>query len=321
VFDGGKRQLLIQRGVQVDGPDDHLRCDEVAVLLTKQVDFGKRVDQSAIEVEQVECRGGVVMDHRSRDDEGITSHERMQLASLTVNQQTGAISGTGPGVIRSTHLANQLSGFTVPGAAPSPIPDSGAKLHFLRVDFQEGLKGNVIYREITFLTRVRTIYGPVDSWEQELDGYRPETLPPDTLILTSDKLRVNEDPLAANERAREFAAATGSPLGPVQMTAEGNVGIEGQSPKQGQFYATAERVSYTQTKEQLILEGSNRVPATLTHLEPGTGQRISNSAGKIIYNRLSGQAEWDTVRSFEFTPGSGFGASPKSALGPAAVRQ
>lgn len=321
VFDGGKRQLLIQRGVRVDGPDDHLRCDEVAVLLNRPVDFGKRVDENAIAVEQVECRGSVVMDHKSRDDVGITSHERIQLSSLSVNQQTGAISGTGPGVIRSTHLANQLPGLTVPGAAPNPIPDGGSKLHFLRVDFQEGLKGNVIYREITFLTRVRTIYGPVDAWEQELDGYRPETLPPDTLILTSDKLRVNEDPLAANQRARESTTANAMPLGKVQMTAEGNVGIEGQSPQQGQFYATAERVSYTQEKEQLILEGNNRVPATLTHRDPATGQQINNSAGKIIYNRLSGEAQWDTVRSFEFTPGAGAAGSLKNALGPAGVRQ
>ena len=97
--------------------------------------------------------------------------------------------------------------------------------------------------------------------------------------------------------------------------------IEGQSPKQGMFFATAERVSYTQTKEQLILEGNNRVPATLSHTDPLTGQKIDNSAGKIIYNRLTGQAEWDTVRSFEFTPGAGAGGSLKNALGPAAARQ
>ncbi len=87
------------------------------------------------------------------------------------------------------------------------------------------------------------------------------------------------------------------------------------------FGATAERVSYNQSTEQFILEGSNRLPATLRHLDPMSGQQIDNSAGKIIYNRLTGEAQWDTVRSFEFTPGSGGGNPLKNALGPGAARQ
>ncbi|MEX2092560.1 MAG: hypothetical protein WD971_07770, partial [Pirellulales bacterium] len=247
--------------------------------------------------------------------------ERMELDELTVNQQTGAISGTGRGVIRSTHFANQLPGLATPGApAAKPLAVGNAKLHFLLVDFQQGFEGNFIDREITFLTRVRTIYGPVDAWEQELDANRPELLPPETLTLTSEKLRINEEALTANHRMRELAQVSGSPIGPVQMTADGNVKINGQSPAKGEFFATAERVSYTQSKEQFILEGSNRMPATLGHRNPATGQQLDNSAGKIIYNRLTGQAEWDTVRAFEFTPGSGGGAL-KNALGPAPARQ
>jgi hypothetical protein len=98
------------------------------------------------------------------------------------------------------------------------------------------------------------------------------------------------------------------------------VKIDGESPTQGKFSATAERVSYTQMKEQLILEGNNRVPATLRHLVPTTGQQVDNSAGKIIYNRLTGEVQWDTVRSFDFTPGSG-GGVPRSATGPGVLRQ
>jgi len=161
------------------------------------------------------------------------------------------------------------------------------------------------------------VYGPVDSWKQELDANRPETLPPEAITLTSDKLRVNEDPLAANRRTH---APTKLSDTQIQMTAEGNVRIDGQSPKQGQFAATAERASYTQSKEQFILEGSNRMPATLWHRDPATGQQIDNSAGKIIYNQRTGQAQWDTVRVFEFTPGRG-GGSLKNALGPASTRQ
>jgi hypothetical protein len=313
-FDG--RTIAIRRYVLITSPDDRVCCDELAATLSSTVEFGKRVDQKTIDVAEVECRGRVAMDHRSRDEVGVVSHERMEVARLVINQRTGAISGDGPGVIRSTHFADQLNALAVPGAAANPLPAGKAKLHFLRVDFQRGLAGNIKTREIEFDTRVRTVYGPVDAWEQELDVDRPELLPPETITLTSDRLRVNEDSLSAS-RPQHSARLSKTPLGPVQFQANGNVRIDGQSPKQGMFAATAERVSYEQVKELFILEGSNRVPATLWHRDPVSGQQVDNSAGKIMYNRQSGQAVFDVVRSIEFTPGG----SLKSALGPAATRQ
>jgi hypothetical protein len=318
VFDG--RTIVVDRGVAIDGPDDHLRCDRLSARLTSDVNFGKRVDQDAIDVEIVECSGRVAMDHRSRDEKGITSHERMELEQLAINQQTGAINGRGPGVIRSTRYGDAMPGLATPGSAPNPLPSSDAKLHFLRVDFQQGLTGNFINREITFQTRVRTVYGPVDAWEQELDGNRPESLPPDTMTLTSDSLRVNEDPLTANHRSHDAAAATNMSLVKVQMLAEGNVNVEGQSPKQGAFSAMAERLAYSQYKQQLILEGSPRVLAKIRYSDPASGQMIENAAMMIMYDITTGLPALDGARSLEVTPGTGSGAF-KNALGPFAPRQ
>ena len=318
-FDG--RTVRIQRGVTIDGPDDHVRCNELDARLTANVDFGARVDQNAIAVEEVECRGQVAIDHKSCDEAGVTSYDRMEIEQLAVNQQTGAIRGVGRGVIRSTRFASQLPGLAAPGSGASPLPATDAKLHFLRVDFQEGLTGNLREREIAFLTRVRTVYGPVDAWEQELALDRPELLPPDAITLTSDRLQVSEDPLAARTETPGPAESNGLPIGKVQMVAEGNVRIDGQSPKGGMFSATAERVSYTQSKEQLILEGSNRLPATLSLRDPSTGRQLEIPAGKIIYNTLTGQPELDGARSIEFTPGGGDRPAVKSALGPHAPRQ
>ncbi|MGD9635812.1 MAG: hypothetical protein AB7G28_02100 [Pirellulales bacterium] len=318
-FDG--RTIHVEGNVQIDGPDDHLRCEIAEARLTSNVNFRERVDQNAIELLEVECRSRVTMDHKSRDEVGITSHERMELEMLKVNQQTGDISGSGPGIIRSSHYASELPGLGTPGATQAPVASDNAKLHFLRVDFQQGLKGNMINREITFLTRVRAVYGPIDAWEQELDANRPELLPPDTLMITSEELRVNEDPVQANHRTRDLRQAAGTQLGPLQLSAMGNVRIDGQSPKQGVFAATADRASYTQIKEQFILEGSGRVPATLWHRNPVTGQQIDNSAAKITYNRITGEAVWDGFQSIELTPGAGAGGAIKSAIGPGAVRQ
>ena len=205
-------------------------------------------------------------------------------------------------------------------AAANPAPPRNAKLHFLRVDFQQGLAGNLFTREITFFTRVRTVYGPVDAWEQELDADRPELLPPETLTLTSDELRINEDPQIANRRPRELAPIGGQPLGPVQLRARGNVRIDGHSATQGAFAATADRVSYEQGKELFILEGTDRAPATLWHCEQLGGQQFENAARKIQYNRLSGQIKQDGVQRFEFAPGGAGGTRTSKRARPGAAQ-
>ena len=140
---------------------------------------------------------------------GVTSYERHQLARLTVNQQTGQISGDGPGVLRSTRFGKGLTSLASPQLGSSSVPGdglsttaaaAGSKLNFLRIDFQQGIAGKLTC-ELTFLGRVRTAYGPVDSWEQELDTNRPESLPPESVRLSCEELRVHEDPIAARAAA------------------------------------------------------------------------------------------------------------------------
>ena len=110
-------------------------------------------------------------------------------------------------------------------------------------------------REITFHDRVRAVYGPVDSWEQELELTRPESLPPESMTLTCDDLRLNEDPLAAHAAAKPNNQS-GPQIDAVQMQAKGDVRIEGQTLSQGDFSIQADRASYDKTKDVFILEGN-----------------------------------------------------------------
>ena len=223
-FDG--RTVVFRRNVIVSGTDDTLRCDQLSARLTASVQLGQRIDQRAIDLEEAEFRGNVSMDHRSRDAVGVVSHERLQLSRLTINQQNGDISGDGPGVLRSTRYGDGLNSLTATGKTPAaqsgvwspPAAAAGTKLYFLGVDFQQGLSGNLYTRELTLHDRVRTVYGPVDSWEQELDVTRPETLPPDSVRLLCDELRVNENPIAARAAAAGQNADS-RPMGPIQLQA------------------------------------------------------------------------------------------------------
>jgi hypothetical protein len=305
-FDG--RTITFERDVSVAGMDGTLRCDQLSAKLSAPIKFGEKVDQANVDLSEIECRGQVVIENVSRDTVGVTSHELMQLARLTINQQTGAIGGDGPGVIRSTRYGAGLAAIPgQPGAKPQaptgpPANAAGNKLHFLRVDFQGGLDGNMYTRELAFHNRVRTVYGPVDSWEQELDLARPETLTPDSIKLTCDDLRLNEDAVAARALP---APADGSkrPIGPVQMLAEGDVRIEGQVPAQGEFSVQADRASYEQAKDAFVLEGNTRSPAKLWRRTAAGGNSPPTEARKIRYVRSTGEIKVEGIQYFEITPG------------------
>jgi hypothetical protein len=286
--------------------DGKLHCDQLSAKLAAPIQFGQRVEQANINLSEIECRGQVTIENISRDTEGVTSHEQMQLARLTINQQTGVISGDGPGVIRSTRFGNGMVAIpgqpkALPQAAPGPANAAGSKLHFLRVDFHRGLDGNMYTRELTFHERVRTVYGPVDAWEQELDPTRPESLPPDSITLTCGDLRLNEDAVAAR------AAATTNdpskrPIGPVQMRAWGDVRIAGQVPNQGEFSVQAGSASYEEAKDAFVLEGDTRTPAKLWRRNGAGVDSPPTEARKIRYVRSTGEVKVEGIQYFEITP-------------------
>jgi hypothetical protein len=302
-FDGST--IAVNRNVFVAGTDDTLRCDRLLARLSAPIEFGASIDEKSINLSEIDCQGQVSIDHLARDAVGVASHERVQLARLTINQQTGAISGEGPGVIRSTRYGEGFAALAAqPGAARpndvAPPPGaSGSKLHFLRVEFRRGLVGNLFTRELTFFEQIRSIYGPVDAWEQELDATRPQSLPPDAMTLQCDALRINEDPIASRS-APAAPGAESRPIGFVQMRADGNVRIDGQAPGQGAFTAQGGRVSYEQAKEVFILEGDGRTPATLWR----EGQQGAPPAARMIrYVRSTGEVSVNGIEYIEITPG------------------
>ncbi len=298
-FDGA--QVVFDREITVFGADDSLRCDRLIGKLNAPIQFGKRFDEGTVDLAEMECQGQVAMDHVSRDVTGVTSHERMELARLAINQKTGVIGGDGPGMIRSTHFANGQE-LLVNDQGPKK-PDT--RLHFLRVDFQKRLAGNIYTKELSFYERVKSIYGPVDSWEQELDPNRRDSLPPEGAMLACDELRVNEDPIAARAAASPYSVG-GRRMGPIQLQARGNVHIEGQSPTQGVFDALCDRASYEQSKDMFVLEGNDVAPAKLWQKKQPGVDPIPFEARKIRFVRSTGvlNGAIDGFKYLEFTPQS-----------------
>jgi hypothetical protein len=148
------------------------------------------------------------------------------------------------------------------------------------------------------------VYGPIDAWEQELDLARPESLPPESMTLTCDDLRLNEDPLAARavDRSNSPTVAGNKPIGPVQLQARGDVRIAGQMAAQGEFRIQADRASYEKEKEAFILEGDTRTPARLWRRTQTGADAPPLEARKIYYNRTTNQAKVIGIQYLEITP-------------------
>ncbi|MEM8864943.1 MAG: hypothetical protein AAGF31_05290, partial [Planctomycetota bacterium] len=308
VFDG--RRITIRKDVFGQGPHDWVRTNKLIATLSQPITFGKKIDRPrgsgrAVEVAQIECRDGVTIDHRTLDEQGPTSHERAQLATLTINQQTGAIAGTGPGWVRSVRLSsgsNPLANLA--GSAPAattPPSSNQPRLRLLRVHFQQNLAGNYkgSVRQINFSGQVRTIYGPVISWQQDLPVVSPQALPPDTATLACDYLQVSEDPTARFNGSPLVVSKT--KLAPIELIATGNVRMEGAADDGSVFNALANRASYNQSKELFVLEGDARSKATLWVQKPGEG-RLKYPAGKISYWRTSGKVQTDNFGAVQYTP-------------------
>lgn len=300
-FDG--RTISFERDVVVSGMDGTLHCNQLSATLLTPIQFGQKFDQSNADLSEIECRGQVMIENVTRDAGGVASHDRVELDWLAINQKTGNITGGGPGVIRSTRYGNQL--VAIPGqpqtTAGPQASAAGSKLNFIRVDFQGGLTGNMYLKDLTLHNRVRTVYGPVDSWEQELDLTRPETLSPETIKLTCDDLRLNEDAVAARAMAAQPDGSKRQ-IGPIQMAAKGDVRIDGQVPAQGEFSVQADVATYEEVKQVFMLEGNTRSNAKLWRRTAGGGTSPPTEARRIWYNQRTGDIKVDGMQFIEITP-------------------
>ncbi|MGI9456597.1 MAG: hypothetical protein ACR2NU_08550 [Aeoliella sp.] len=314
-LDAAGQRVVVKGHVLAESQHGWVQADQVVAHLTRPVKVEKGTAQEKIEVAQVSLEGNVVIDHRDVDDDGQTSHENLQLRSLALNRLTGAIQGTGPGVLRSVRLAESSMSFanladagqTVAAQPPAAAANGGSQLRFLRVDFAQGVTGNMDQRVLRFHRRVRSVYGPVDGWQQELPLHNPDRLPPDTVTLGCETLVVNEDPLGARRRQ-----AGGNTLGPVELKAIENVEIEGRSKKQGLFQAEAITASYSQEKDLFVLQGDGQHDAVLRHRDPKTGQFVETPAGTILYWASEPRVQLRDIHSpFDFQQ-----ESPRNALRP-----
>jgi len=258
-----------------------LSTQRMLVTLSEPVRFDGAAQQRQNELAQIECREGVVAEFKQRDEVGIVSVQNMKLQSFVANQQTGEIRGMGPGELESVHLASsssKITGFASTSRARAP---AGQGLRFLRVEFKRDVRGNLHRRQIEVAGDAKAIYGPVDAWHQKLEISVRGNPGPETILITSDRLGIVESPMAGLRRT------TG--LGPIELSAEGNVTIEANLGERGTVTTHSHKARYDQQKTMFILEGDGRVPAKLFHQEFVGAPYSESAARKLWYNYTTGE--------------------------------
>jgi hypothetical protein len=283
-FDGKLVRFLQQvevRGIHTSASGDRLHMlalgDQLHASLNRYVAFQHGKRPADLDVSELRFLGDVFVENQTFNvQDALTSRDQMKMRDMTLDRQTGGFQAQGPGWIISTRYdkdnIGQRIGTTRPDSPADPRRSALGRLIYLRVDFQNLVQGNVNHREAEFQHFVRTVYGPVESWDQTLDPDQRDGLGAQGIEMTSDRLLVAERQLSG-ERS-------------IELTATGNTVVTGTT-----FVAQADRLAYARAKSQLVLQGMGRRFARLQHRRRVGEQPSVFQARKIMYDVETGQVE------------------------------
>ncbi len=274
-FDG-QRITLVGR-VDVRGENQRIRASRMEVNLTKRIAFGESTSSEELDIQQVRADGNVLVENREVVDNKVNSVTYMQVPHIRIDRVSGDTFADGPGRI-VTHRYGFTGGMKLPGGAAKPQrPSANGGITFVQVDFQRQLDGNVLRRVATLRGQVQVIYGPVMSWNESIN--------PDTALGEDDVLL----------SCSELTFAQGAPLPDgrhsINMEAQGNTYVEGKT-----FTARGQRISFEQAKDLLVLEGTARSDAVLSHQSRIGAPRSETAARKILYWTTTGRVDVDSGR-------------------------
>lgn len=328
LFDG--TQTTFERSVVASRDKDLCRTETLEVVFAQRVDLSRSSGAARPEVARIYCRDGVYLESQTYNAQGLESIQQMQAGDLSLNLISGAVLAQGPGWLKRVGLrrseaqfalnAGPLPGGTAaaprtsaaapgtdasrpaasgpaPGGAPGAGPSSAPELAYLHVQFQRDLTGNVHRRELTFNDQVKTVYGPIADWQQTLDAQRPDQLGSGAVVINCQQLTVSQLPAGDGRYWTELQARS-------------NVMVEGQG-----FTASASVISYSQEKDLLVLEGTDRSSAELWLQKRPGAPRSYSAARKIRYWRSTNRIVVDDGRFLDLNqlPGTAPSGSQRPA--------
>ena len=207
--------------------------------------------------------------------------QKLFVPSATVDAQTGDIVTSGPGqalVYQYSSGQNRLSGFTKPNPSGGT---SEQKLTCIHSRFDGQLTASANKGTMKIERNTRSAWGNVNRLDQTLDPDRPGQLPLGAAVLKSDVLRF-----------AQWTPRNGEPR--QEMQAEGNTSIKSEL-----FETVADRLTYNDATDMLVIEGKPPANAKLSYRRTAKSRPETVMAQKVKY-RLSDQwTEVSDIRSVE----------------------
>ncbi len=252
-FDG--QEIQCHKDVMVTGPAQRISTNQLAVRLTNPVDFGAgRLDAQHIGLKSIVADGVVSLENRSFDQQGLSSVDRAQVSRLEIDHLKKQVLGKGPGWVESVRRGQGMAiapGRMGPQAANANNPNRSNQLVYLKVDFGQGFHGDLSQRMMRFDRDVLALLGPVTDWNRSVASDASGRLPPESARLSCQQLQLFQLP--------------GPTSGQFELMATGQTSVEGRSAEGQLFSAKANRMSYHQSKDLLVLQGDGRADAQLSY--------------------------------------------------------
>jgi len=289
LFDG--QMISFERDVLAKTKNQSLHTAQLAVTLNRQLNFSERVERNSVEIAKISCQGDVLLDAYSREEGRQISHEHLETKDLIIEQPSGRIRAKGPGRVTSVRRGSANDGLLsltpqAPSQKPAVAPTSQTQkrddsLSYLRVEFFEGIGGNIQDRELTFNERVHCTYGPVDHWKSQV-VIDPDIGP-----------RGNEVLMTCNQLTLRQMSPSSNKQRTAEMEAVGNSFVESET-----FSAKGHRLTYTTGKELLVLEGTGQSFAQLLRSGQENEQPSNLTAQKIYFWRADNRVQLEGIRLF-----------------------
>jgi lipopolysaccharide export system protein LptA len=297
-FDG--KFAIFEGGVQAEQDTGRIACRAMQVFLDravslKQADPAARRDPKdgkgeAAKVAKVVCdsqgdaKAPVVVIDEVRQKGRLAKFSRVVSPELSFDNAEGETHVPGPGVVTivqaggSDDPAGPAGLAARPGAAPArpAAPPGEPVMKLTRVQFQGKMFADNRKRTAKFFDNVRVVHAPGDDPEKQVDL---DKLPPGGMFLKSETL--------------EVYTFTEGGKSTQEMEARGRAYV--QTPE---FYGQADVIKYVESKDMVILEGTDDNPAILYKLKPNRGEPTdATRARKFIYHRKTNDFESDGVKN------------------------
>jgi lipopolysaccharide export system protein LptA len=272
-------------GVRAAQDDGRLTCQEMQVVLDRKVSLreGDKGKPPA-KVQSLLCDREVWTEDFTRQGTRLTSLKRMECVQLSVEKEgeppneESTVKGSGPGTVRMFQLGEkgeEFPGLSSPPPGQQPPPkkkDPNApkeeEYKLTQVTYQGMMVADNKRGMATFYDHVIVIHLASEDPNLVLDEQR---LPADSMYLSCEKLEVLSHKLPDNKTSKE-------------MRAYQKVIVEAR-----EFSGRSDVLKYDESKEQIILEGSEGKPAVLYREKVRGTRRETLEGRKIIYNRITGE--------------------------------